>query len=120
MQADYLRRCQEWQATLYDNGWAGIAWPKAFGGRGGTPSDSIIFNQEARRFDVTTGFIGASQQLVGPPLMRHGTAEQQQRYLGPLLRGDERVVPAVQRAGRGQRPGRPGEPGRCATATSGW
>jgi acyl-CoA dehydrogenase len=88
-QAEYLRHCRQWQATLYDNGWAGIAWPKAFGGRGGTPSDSIIFNQEARRYDVTTGFIGAAQQLVGPPLMRHGSAEQQARYLGPLLRGDE-------------------------------
>ena len=38
---------------------------------------------------MTTGFIGASQQLVGPPLMRHGSPAQQQRYLGPLLRGDE-------------------------------
>jgi alkylation response protein AidB-like acyl-CoA dehydrogenase len=89
VQAEYLRHTKAWQATLYDNGWAGIAWPKVFGGRGGTPSDSIIFNQEARAFDVTTGFIGASQQLVGPPLMRHGSPEQQQRYLGPLLRGDE-------------------------------
>jgi alkylation response protein AidB-like acyl-CoA dehydrogenase len=89
VQAEYLRRCGEWQATLYDNGWAGIAWPKAFGGRGGTPSDSIIFNQEAREYDVTTGFIGAAQQLVGPPIMRHGNPEQQARYLGPLLRGDE-------------------------------
>jgi acyl-CoA dehydrogenase len=88
-QAEYLRHCHEWQATLYDNGWAGIAWPKAFGGRGGTPSDSIIFSQEARAYDVTTGFIGAAQQLVGPALMRHGSPEQQSRYLGPLLRGDE-------------------------------
>ena len=88
-QADYIRRCREWQATLYDNGWAGIAWPTAFGGRGGTPAQSIIFNAEAADFDVTTGFVGAAQQLVGPPIMRHGTPEQQERYLRPLLRGDE-------------------------------
>ena len=88
-QLEHLRRCKEWQATLYDNGWAGIAWPKAFGGRGATPSESIIFGQEAKRFDVTTGFVGASQQLVGPALMRHGSRDQQERYLGPLLRGDE-------------------------------
>jgi alkylation response protein AidB-like acyl-CoA dehydrogenase len=88
-QAAFLAHCRSWQATLYDNGWAAIAWPKAFGGRGGTPADSIIFNQEAATFDVTTGFIGAAQQLVGPPIMRHGSPEQQERYLGPLLRGDE-------------------------------
>jgi alkylation response protein AidB-like acyl-CoA dehydrogenase len=87
--ASYLKRCREWQATLFDNGWAGIAWPTAFGGRGGTPAHSIIFNQEAGAYDVTTGFIGAAQQLVGPPIMRHGSPEQQARYLGPLLRGDE-------------------------------
>jgi len=74
---------------LYDNGWAGIAWPKVFGGRGGTPAESIIYNQEAALFDVTAGFIGASQSLVGPPIMRFGSPEQQQRYLPPLLRGDE-------------------------------
>ena len=66
VQAEYLRHTREWQATLFDNGWAGIAWPKAFGGRGGTPSDSIIFNQEARRYDVTTGFIGAAQSAGRP------------------------------------------------------
>jgi len=88
-QDEYQALCRSWQATLYDNGWAGIAWPKAFGGRGATPSESIIFNQEARLFDVTTGFIGASQSLVGPAIMRHGSDEQRERYLGPLLRGDE-------------------------------
>jgi alkylation response protein AidB-like acyl-CoA dehydrogenase len=100
-EAEYHRRCHEWQAVLYDNGWAGIAWPKAFGGRGGTPSQSIIFNQEVRRFDVTTGFIGASQQLVGPPIMRHGNDEQQARYLGPLLRGDERWCQLFSEPGAG-------------------
>jgi alkylation response protein AidB-like acyl-CoA dehydrogenase len=101
VQATYERRCHEWQATLFDSGWAGITWPKAFGGRGGTPSDSIIFNQEARRYDVTTGFIGASQQLVGPPLMRHGTDDQRDRYLGPLLRGDERWCQLFSEPGAG-------------------
>lgn len=87
--AEYARRCQDWQRTLFDNGWAGIAWPKAFGGRGATPAQSVIFGQEASQFDVTSGFIGAAQQLVGPPLMRFGSDEHKQRYLRPLLRGDE-------------------------------
>jgi alkylation response protein AidB-like acyl-CoA dehydrogenase len=85
----YLERCRSWQRTLYDNGWAGITWPKEFGGRGGTPGESIIFNQEASLFDVTTGFIGAAQQLVGPPILRFGTDEQKKRYIPPMLRGEE-------------------------------
>lgn len=87
--AEYRRRCHEWQRTLYDNGWAGIAWPKAFGGRGGNAAQQIIFNQELAAFDATSGFLTAAQALVGPTLMAHGTPEQQQRYLGPLLSGDE-------------------------------
>lgn len=86
---DFRQRCRAWQRTLFDNGWAGIAWPKAFGGRGGTASQQIIFNQELAKFDATSGFLTAALALVGPTLMAHGTPEQQQRYLGPLLRGDE-------------------------------
>ncbi len=85
----YRRRCHEWQATLYDNGWAGITWPKEFGGRGATPGQQIIFNQEASRYDVTPGFINATLALVGPTIMAHGTPAQQERYLPSLLRGDE-------------------------------
>jgi acyl-CoA dehydrogenase len=86
---EYRKRCHEWQALLYDHGWAGITWPKAFGGRGGTPSQQIIFNQEQARYDATSGFITAALALVGPTIMQHGTPEQQERYLPPLLRGDE-------------------------------
>ena len=88
-QAEYLRRCREWQATLADHGWAGITWPREWGGRGGTPAESILFNQEASAFDVATGFVGAAQQLVGPALLRHGSPEQKRRWITPLLRGDE-------------------------------
>jgi alkylation response protein AidB-like acyl-CoA dehydrogenase len=87
--ADYRQRCREWQRLLARSGWAGITWPAHFGGRGGTPAQQMVFNQELARYDATSGFISAAQALVGPTLMRHGTAEQQQRHLGPLLSGDE-------------------------------
>jgi alkylation response protein AidB-like acyl-CoA dehydrogenase len=87
--ADYRRRCVEWQKTLADNGWAGIAWPTEFGGRGGTAAQQIIFNQELAAFDATAGFITAAQALVGPTLMKHGSPSQQQRYLPSLLSGEE-------------------------------
>jgi len=87
--ADYRARCRRWQATLADHGWAGLTWPVAFGGRGGTPAEQIVFNQELARYDATSGFITAAQALVGPTLMKHGSAAQQERYLSPLLRGDE-------------------------------
>lgn len=86
---DYRRRCREWQGLLAEHGWAGITWPERFGGRGGTPAQQIVFNQELAHFDATSGFITAAQALVGPTLMQHGTPDQQDRYLRPLLTGEE-------------------------------
>lgn len=86
--ADHVARCVEWQHTLYDEGWAGITWPKEFGGRGGTALQAAIFNEEQARFDVATGAFAVSIGMVGPTLMAHGSPEQQQRFLGPMLRGD--------------------------------
>jgi alkylation response protein AidB-like acyl-CoA dehydrogenase len=85
----YLRKCKEWQATLFDNGWAGLTWPVKYGGAGRTPAESIIFNQELAAFDATSGFLGAAQQLAGPPILYVGNDEQKERYIPALLGGDE-------------------------------
>ncbi|MGB6059051.1 MAG: acyl-CoA dehydrogenase family protein [Microthrixaceae bacterium] len=87
--ADYRRRCVAWQKLLAESGWAGLTWPVRFGGRGLSSAYQIVFNQELARYDATSGFVTAAQALVGPTLMTHGSAAQQDRYLGPLLTGDE-------------------------------
>ncbi|MHB1138755.1 MAG: acyl-CoA dehydrogenase family protein [Microthrixaceae bacterium] len=87
--ADYRTRCHQWQRLLYDTGWAGLTWPKQFGGRGLSAAHQIVWGQELARYDTTAGFITAAQALVGPTLMQHGTPEQQERYLGRLLSGEE-------------------------------
>jgi alkylation response protein AidB-like acyl-CoA dehydrogenase len=86
---EYFDRCRRWQATLFDGGWAGITWPREFGGRGGTAAEAVVFAQEQAAFDVTSGFLASTIALVGPTLLAHGTREQCGRYLRPLLRGDE-------------------------------
>lgn len=87
--AQYRERCARWQLLLYREGWAGLTWPEAFGGRGLTPAHQMVFNQELARFDAASGFITAAQALVGPTLMAHGTEAQQERYLPSLLSGEE-------------------------------
>jgi acyl-CoA dehydrogenase len=85
----HIEYCRRWQHVLYENGWAGITWPKEFGGRGGTNIQQAIYAEEESRFDVTTGVFSIGLGMVAPTLMTHGTAEQQERYLDPMLRGDE-------------------------------
>lgn len=88
-EAVHVANCKRWQRTLWDGGWAGVAWPKTFGGRGGKPMEASIFNQEQARFGVTTGVFAVAHGMVGPTLMRHGSPDQQQRHLPAMLRGDE-------------------------------
>jgi len=88
-EATHVANCKKWQRQLHDGGWAGIAWPKAFGGRGGTPVQQSLFNQEMNGFGVSTGVFAVAHGMVGPTLKRHGTAEQQRRFLPAMLRGDE-------------------------------
>ncbi len=77
------------QAKLYDAGFAGITWPKAYGGQGLTGAEQMAWSQESRDYDLPNGafFIGLS--MPGNTLLELGTEEQKKRYLPKMLRGDE-------------------------------
>jgi alkylation response protein AidB-like acyl-CoA dehydrogenase len=85
----FVARCRAWQRTLRDGGWAGITWPRRYGGRDGTPWQAVMFAQEMARYDATSGFVAATVGMVGAALLAHGTDAQRERYLPPLLRADE-------------------------------
>lgn len=90
--ADEERRLSEaraWQAEKYDAGWAGIGWPAAYGGRGGTPVQEVIFAQEEARFDVPHDALIVGLAWCGPALLVMGTEQQRTRFLPRLLRGDD-------------------------------
>ena len=80
--------CKKWQRVLFDNGWAGLSWPKQFGGRGGSHLQESIFNEEQAKFDTHTGLFAVSLGMVGPTLMAHGTPEQQEEFLPKMLSGE--------------------------------
>ena len=86
---DYVERARKWQRTLHDGGWAALGWPVSAGGQGRPPICQSIFNQEQAAFGVTSGPFVIAIGMVGPTLLRHGTPEQQARYLPAMLRGDE-------------------------------
>ncbi|MCU1394363.1 MAG: Acyl-CoA dehydrogenase [Ilumatobacteraceae bacterium] len=84
----HAKRCREWQRVLYDGGWAGLTWPKQFGGRGGKPWQAAIFAEEQATFDVSTGVFSVAHGMVAPTLMVHGN-DRQRAHLDAMLRGDE-------------------------------
>src|SRR5579885_555305 len=79
-----------WQRTLFDAGYAGIHWPKEFGGRGASATEHLIYVEETERAKapyVGTNFVGLLH--AGPTIINEGTDAQRARYLPPILRGDE-------------------------------
>ncbi len=87
--ATFMSRAKAWQRLLVDERWAGITWPVEYGGRGGTPIQSVIFSQEASRFGVAVNSFAVGIGMAGPTILRHGTDAQKERFLRPMLRGDE-------------------------------
>ena len=78
-----------WQRTKFDAGWAAPHWPREFGGQGLTGIEAGVFTEEESRFDVAANFFMVGIDMAGPTLMAHGSPEQQNRFLEPMLRGDE-------------------------------
>jgi alkylation response protein AidB-like acyl-CoA dehydrogenase len=85
----HVARCRAWQRTLSENGWAGIAWPQDYGGRGGTIREARIFAQEESKFDASASVFAVAIQMVGPTIMAHGTDEQKAFFLSRMLHGDD-------------------------------
>jgi alkylation response protein AidB-like acyl-CoA dehydrogenase len=78
---------REWQSQMAAGGWAAIAWPREFGGRAASARQQLIFYlvSAERRVPPLAGRIGLN--LCGPTLIAHGTPEQQQQFLPPMLDG---------------------------------
>ena len=88
--SDKMAFAKAWQHTLFEGGWAGIAWPKEYGGRGASIVEQMIFNEEyasARAPDLINLAVGNG--LVGPTLIACGQPWHKERFLPGILKGDE-------------------------------
>ena len=84
-----VKAAKAWQAKKADAGWACITWPKQYGGRGANAMQSVIWGQEESKFRTGQNIFAIGHGMCGPTLMAHGSKEHKERYLEPLLRGDE-------------------------------
>ncbi|HKA19650.1 MAG TPA: acyl-CoA dehydrogenase [Blastocatellia bacterium] len=81
---------KKWQRKLYDAGWAGISWPKDYGGRGATINEQLIFTEEMAKTKAPNLMnVSIGIELVGPAIIHHGTEAQKQRYLRKILSAEE-------------------------------
>ena len=80
---------RDWQRKLYEGGWAAVHWPKEYGGRDATLVEAAIFNEELARARAPFPANVLGLLLAGPTLMTWGTDEQKDRYLSPIMSGEE-------------------------------
>ncbi len=79
----------EWERILAADGWTCIGWPTEYGGRGASIAHQVIFNEEYARARAPGRVSVLGEGLLGPTIIQYGTAEQQDRFLPPIVGGTE-------------------------------
>ncbi len=77
----------DWYRTLSKKGWVAPFWPEEHGGPGWSPMQRYIFDSECQRASVPRLF-AMGIRMVGPVIMKFGTAEQKDAYLPKIYAGD--------------------------------
>jgi alkylation response protein AidB-like acyl-CoA dehydrogenase len=80
---------REFQRRLACAGWAAVHWPVEYGGRGATLTQSAIFFEELARAHAPLPANVLGLLLAGPTIMTWGTQEQKDRFLPPIVTGEE-------------------------------
>jgi len=69
-----------WQRILNAKGWAGLSWPKEWGGPGWTAIEKMIFLEE-NQMTPAPELSSFNITMIGPVLLQFGTEEQKKRFL---------------------------------------
>lgn len=88
-EAEQVEALRSWQVRLFEAGWAGLSWPREFGGRGAGLVEQAIYAEELARAEAPEplGWVGID--LIGPTIIQHGRDDQRSRFLPPILNGQE-------------------------------
>ena len=78
-----------WQYTLHEHGWAGVSWPREYGGRGFSSLQQVIWYEELARarapHHINTTYVALMH--AGPTLIARGTEAQKAYHLPRILSG---------------------------------
>ena len=77
------------QHKLWEGGFAGICYPKEYGGQSLTPEYQHAFTEESVPYEMPFMFNVPTLTIIAPTILDFGTEEQKQRHLRNILKGDE-------------------------------
>jgi alkylation response protein AidB-like acyl-CoA dehydrogenase len=80
---------QQFQRQIADAGYAGLAWPREYGGKDASLTEQAIFLQEYDRASAPDRLNTLGEGLAGPTIIDFGSEDHKRRFLEPILRGEE-------------------------------
>ena len=86
---DPMKEAKAWQKKKYDAGWACLHWPKEYGGRGASPIERVIWNQEEGPYAALSGSFIIGHGMCGPTVMDWGPEEAKCELLPRLAAGED-------------------------------
>ncbi|WP_114423119.1 acyl-CoA dehydrogenase [Nocardioides houyundeii] len=88
--AEGLAAGKRHQAALHEAGFSGITYPREYGGAGlPAPYEDAFFEETRATGAGEDKLFRIGIAMIGPAILAMGTPEQRDRYLPPLLRGEE-------------------------------
>jgi len=85
----WLAAMRDWNHLMADGGWTGIDWPVEHGGRGLGLAHQVVLAEELDRARAPSPLNPIGLANIAPSIMAFGTDAQTERFLRPMLRGDE-------------------------------
>jgi len=80
---------KDWERELAAGGWTCVGWPREAGGRGLSIQQQVIFHEEYARAGGPGRMGHIGEGLIGPALIRFGSAAQKARFLPRIVDGTE-------------------------------
>ena len=87
--ANVLDVAKAWQKKKADAGWACLHWPREYGGRGASPIERVIWQQEEGPFGKLSGIFIIGHGMCGPTMMAYASEDHKRKYLPPLASGEK-------------------------------
>jgi len=84
-----VARLRAWQRTLHKAGYVGMDWPPEYGGRGASLVEQVMLYEEMARAQAPQPLNRSGLSMLGPTLMKHGSAAQKGRHLDRILTAEE-------------------------------
>ncbi|MFA5884286.1 MAG: acyl-CoA dehydrogenase family protein [Acidimicrobiia bacterium] len=88
-EVEFIARARALQRRLFDGGFAGICFPREYGGLGLTLAHLQAFNRETVGYEFPTILQVPTFSPCAAVLLEFGTEEQKRRHIPAMLKGDE-------------------------------